>query len=96
MRFFMFYLSLSMIFAFSQDLVLEPFAGDLFDMSARQTTRFSAYWGVTAILGTILFLYLSRKFRFFTHTILSYIGVTVLIVAFAYCSACRRWRRSIG
>jgi MFS transporter, BCD family, chlorophyll transporter len=83
MRFFMFYLSLSMIFAFSQDLVLEPFAGDLFDMSARQTTRFSAYWGVTAILGTILFLYLSRKFRFFTHTILSYIGVAVLIVAFA-------------
>lgn len=83
MRFFMFYLSLSMIFAFSQDLVLEPFAADIFGTSAAETTRFSAYWGVTAILGTILFLGLSRRYKALTNAVMSYAGVGVLIVAFA-------------
>jgi BCD family chlorophyll transporter-like MFS transporter len=81
-RYFFWYLGLSMMFAFSQDLILEPFAGDVFGMSAQVTTRFAAYWGVTAILGTILFLILARRFKSITNTLMSYLGVIVLMVAF--------------
>ncbi|MBI5671571.1 MAG: BCD family MFS transporter [Chloroflexi bacterium] len=82
-RFFFWYLALSMIFAFSQDLILEPFAGDVFGMEARITTRFAAYWGSMAILGTIVFLVLSRRYRRLTNTAMSYIGVIVLVATFA-------------
>lgn len=82
-RFFFWYLGLSMLFAFSQDLILEPFAGDVFSMPAHVTTRFAAYWGVTAILGTIIFLVLGRRFKSMTNTFMSYLGVAVLMVAFA-------------
>ena len=63
MRFFLFYLVLSMMFSFLQDTVLEPFAGQVFDMEAHVTNRFSAYWGSMAILGSFGFLYLSRRHR---------------------------------
>lgn len=82
-RFFFFYLALSMIFAFSQDLILEPFAGDVFKMEARVTTRFAAYWGSMSILGTILFLWLGRRYPRLTNTRMSFIGVAVLLVTFA-------------
>lgn len=81
-RFFFWYLALSMIFAFSQDLILEPFAGDVFGMEARVTTRFAAYWGSMAILGTLVFLWLSRRYKRLTNTVMSYIGVGVLVVTF--------------
>ena len=83
LRFFMVYLGLSMMFAFSQDLVLEPFAGDVFGMSAQHTTRFAAYWGSMAIIGTLLFLWLSRRYKWLTNTVMSYIGVGILTVTFA-------------
>lgn len=82
MRLFAVYLALSMIFAFSQDIILEPFAGDVFNMSAQVTTRFSAYWGSMAILGTLVFLWLSRRRKGLTNTLMSYMGVGVLIGAF--------------
>ncbi len=83
MRFFAMYLSLSMAFAFSQDLVLEPFAGDVFDMSANVTTRFAAYWGSMAILGTLFFLWLSRKWTRMNNTVMSFSGVALLVLTFA-------------
>jgi BCD family chlorophyll transporter-like MFS transporter len=82
-RFFFWFLSLSMLFAFAQDPVLEPFAGDVFHMDAAHTTRFAGYWGSMAILGTLLFLWLSRRYKRLTNTVMSYIGVTVLIATFA-------------
>lgn len=83
MRFFGIYLGLSMIFAFSQDLILEPFAGDVFDMSARVTTKFAAYWGSMAILGTIIFLFLARRLRWLTNFRMNTIGVWILVATFA-------------
>ena len=83
MRFFLFYLALSMFFAFSQDAILEPFAGDVFDMPARVTNRFSTYWGTTAILGTIFFIWYSRRNKRLTNTFMSQMGVVVLAIAFA-------------
>ena len=82
MRFFLFYLTASMFFAFSQDLVLEPFAGDVFNMPVSVTSRFSAYWGSMAILGTIVFLWLSRRYRWLTNNVMSQVGVGILILAF--------------
>jgi BCD family chlorophyll transporter-like MFS transporter len=82
-RCFFWYLALSMLFAFSQDLILEPFAGEVFRMDAAHTTRFTAYWGSMAILGTIAFLWLGRRFPRLTNTRMSVIGVGVLIATFA-------------
>ncbi|MCB9453260.1 MAG: BCD family MFS transporter [Anaerolineaceae bacterium] len=82
-RFFFWYLALSMIFAFAQDLVLEPFAGDVFNMDAAHTTRFAAYWGSMSIIGTVLFLWLSRRYTRLTNTVMSHVGVWVLVATFA-------------
>lgn len=83
LRFFLFYLALSMLFAFSQDLILEPFAGDVFGMSAEHTNRFAAYWGSMAIVGTLLFLWLSRRCAWLSNTTMSYLGVGILTATFA-------------
>ncbi|RMG79870.1 MAG: MFS transporter [Chloroflexi bacterium] len=82
-RFFFWYLALSMIFAFAQDPILEPFGGDVFNMEARITTRFAAYWGSMSILGTVAFLFLSRRYKRLTNTAMSWIGVLVLVLTFA-------------
>ena len=82
-RLFFWYLSLSMIFAFTQDLILEPFAGDVFHMDARHTTRFAAYWGSMSIVGTLVFLYLARRFPRLTNTVVCQIGVGALVLTFA-------------
>lgn len=82
MRFFLAYLTLSMLFAFSQDLILEPFAGDVFDMSASTTNRFAAYWGSMAILGTLAFLFLSRRVSWLTNSVMSSWGVIILFGTF--------------
>jgi BCD family chlorophyll transporter-like MFS transporter len=83
MRYFFWYLSLSMAFAFSQDLILEPFGGEVFGMDASTTTRFTAYWGSMSILGTIVCLWLPRRYPRLTNIVLSRWGVVVLIAAFA-------------
>jgi MFS transporter, BCD family, chlorophyll transporter len=83
LRFFLIYLVLSMLFAFAQDLVLEPFGAEVFKMDARHTTRFAAYWGSMAILGTLVFLFLSRRIKWLTNTNMSILGVIVLIATFA-------------
>jgi MFS transporter, BCD family, chlorophyll transporter len=82
MRFFFFYLFFSMFFAFSQDIILEPFAADLFGMSASTTSRFSAYWGTPAILGTLFFIWYSRKNTAWTNTRMSQVGMTILLITF--------------
>lgn len=83
MRYFFFFLVISMFFAFSQDSVLEPFAGDVFGVSAQETNRFSAYWGLTAIVSTLAFIFWSRKNPRLTSTSMSQIGVVALVAAFA-------------
>jgi BCD family chlorophyll transporter-like MFS transporter len=82
-RFFLGYLVLSMVFAFSQDLILEPFAADVFGMELRITNRFAMYWGSMSILGTVLFLFLSRRYKRLTNTVMSNIGVGLLAITFA-------------
>ena len=83
MRYFLFFLTLSMLFAFLQDTVLEPFAGQIFGMGAHITNRFSAYWGSMAILGSLGCLALSRRFPRFTNESLAVGGVWLLIATYA-------------
>ena len=87
-RLFFWYLALSMMFAFSQDLILEPFAGDVFGMEARTTTRFSGYWGSMAIIGSLVVLFLLRRYQWFNNKRLNVIGVSVLVVTFAIFAFC--------
>jgi BCD family chlorophyll transporter-like MFS transporter len=61
MRFFFLFLTLSMFFAFSQDLILEPFGGDVFGMDAAKTSGFTAYWGTASIFASLLSIVLLRK-----------------------------------
>ncbi len=82
-RLFFWFLALSMLFTFSQDLILEPFAGEVFGMDARVTTRFAAYWGSMSILATVAFLVIGRRYKSITHTRMSVWGVIVLIATFA-------------
>jgi BCD family chlorophyll transporter-like MFS transporter len=83
MRAFFGFLALSMLFAFSQDLILEPFGAEVFGMDARVTTRFTAYWGSMSILATVVFLVLGRRFRWLNNMRMSMIGVAVLAATFA-------------
>ena len=82
-RWFLIYLLLSMAFAFVQDLVLEPFAAEVFGMGVDETTRFAAWWGGMSILGSLLFLALSRRIPALTNSRMSAGGVLLLIATFA-------------
>jgi MFS transporter, BCD family, chlorophyll transporter len=82
MRFFFLFLTLSMFFAFSQDLILEPFGGDVFGMDAAKTSAFTGYWGTTSILASLFSLWLLRK-RQWSNTKLSQVGMWILIGTFA-------------
>ena len=82
MRFFLFYLTMSMAFAFLQDTVLEPFAAQVFGMEAHITNRFAAYWGGMAILGSFASLILMRRSAVVNHGNLSQLGIIALILAY--------------
>jgi len=83
LRFFLFYLTLSMAFVFLQDTVLEPFAGEIFAMPAHITNRFAAYWGGTAILASGIALMLAARSRRITNETLARGGIVVLLFAYA-------------
>ena len=81
LRYFVYFLISSFIFAFLQDIVLEPFAGDVLAISTEKTARFSAYWGGMSILSTVIALYMIRKFENIQHTMLASWGTLLLTVA---------------
>ncbi len=87
LRHFLLYLTMSMLFAFFQDSVLEPFAGQVFGIEASQTNRYSAYWGTAAILSSFGTLVLMRSTARFTHSHASMLGLAVLAAAYLSLSA---------
>ncbi len=62
-RHYALFLGASAFFAFMQDAVLEPFGGDVFALSAGETTRFNAYWGVGVLVSMIAAYGLTRRRR---------------------------------
>ncbi|GAB4555915.1 MAG: BCD family MFS transporter [Anaerolineae bacterium] len=81
-QFFLF-LTLSTIFFYMQDVILEPFAGEVFNMPLSTTNRFSGYWGSMTLLGIVVSLFAARRWKkTVNNTSLSRWGVLTLIVTF--------------
>jgi BCD family chlorophyll transporter-like MFS transporter len=57
------FLAASAFFAFMQDAVLEPFGGDVFGLTAGETTRFNAYWGMGVLVGMVGTIFATRRRR---------------------------------
>lgn len=80
-RWFGAFLFLSMFSYFMQDVLLEPFGGEVFGLSAAETTRFNAYMGVGVVSGMLgggLRLIPSKGKRWATA-----LGIVIMIFAFA-------------
>ena len=61
-RLFLYFMFFSFIFIFSQDPVLEPFGGDVFNLPVGKTTLFNAFWGTGVLAGMMLTLSLSLRY----------------------------------
>lgn len=57
------FLGASAFFVFMQDAVLEPFGGDVFGLSVGETTRFNAFWGSGVLLGMVVTMLFTRRWR---------------------------------
>ena len=53
-RFFFVYLLLLLIALLGQDVLLEPYAADIFGVSPANTTRYTSIWGVALLVGLLV------------------------------------------
>jgi MFS transporter, BCD family, chlorophyll transporter len=82
-RVFFAFLALSTLCFYTQDSVLEPFAGQVFNMPPATTNRFSSYWGTMTLIGIIASLWLVRRVRRTdANTSVARWGVMILLGAF--------------
>lgn len=81
-RLFFLYIGLSFTGAFAQDQILEPFGGEVFDLSTGETSRFAAFWGTTALIGSIVALYMQRRISTMNYARINRWGVYLLISTF--------------
>jgi BCD family chlorophyll transporter-like MFS transporter len=80
-RWFGSFLFISMFSYFMQDVLLEPFGGEVFGLSAAATTRFNAYMGlgvVSGMLGGGMRLIPNRGKRWVTS-----LGIILMVLAFS-------------
>lgn len=88
-RLFFLFLMLTNGFFYTQDVVLEPFAGEVFGMPLSTTNRFSAYWGSMTLLAIVLSLLAVRRFpQRVNNLALSRWGVITLIITFVMFTFC--------
>ncbi len=86
--FFLFLLMTTALF-YAQDVLLEPFAGEVFGMPLATTNRFSAYWGSMTLLAIVLSLFAVRRFPQRVNNIsLSRWGVLMLTITFVMFTFC--------
>ncbi len=57
------FLGASAFFVFMHDAVLEPFGGDVFGLPVGETTRFNAFWGFGVLLGMVVTMLFTRRWR---------------------------------
>lgn len=81
-RLFFLYIALSFMGAFAQDQILEPFGGQVFDLSTGETSRFAAYWGTTALLGSVFALAARRRLSGMTYQRINRYGIGILVTTF--------------
>lgn len=53
-RLFFFYLTILLAALLGQDILLEPFAAEAFDMTVRETTRITSFWGIFVLAAILL------------------------------------------
>ncbi len=95
LRYFLLFLVFSFVFVFFQDVVLEPFAGDVFDSSNEETARFAAYWGGMSILSSLIALYALRKWERVRHITLASWGTILLTLAIALFAFAALWDAAV-
>ena len=83
-RGFFVFLALGAIASFAQDAVLEPFGGDVFALSAEETTRFSAYFGSGVLAAMIVTSIITRRRRPEEQSRPAAIGLSVMIGGLAW------------
>ncbi len=62
-RLFFWYLILLLAALLGQDILLEPFAAETFNLTVKQTTQITSIWGVFVLLALILTGWLERIFQ---------------------------------
>jgi BCD family chlorophyll transporter-like MFS transporter len=60
-RLFFIYLVLLLIALLGQDLLLEPFAADVFGVPVRQTTEYTSIWGIALLVALLITSPLTRR-----------------------------------
>jgi len=88
-RLFFLFLALTNLFFYTQDVILEPFAGTVFSMPLATTNRFSSYWGSMTLIAIVVCMFLARRYpKRVNNMSLSRWGVVVLIAAFTLFTVC--------
>jgi BCD family chlorophyll transporter-like MFS transporter len=62
-RLFFWYLIILLAALLGQDILLEPFAAEAFQMSVRETTRITSFWGIFVLLAILLTGWLETRLR---------------------------------
>lgn len=80
-RWFGAFLFLSMFSYFMQDVLLEPFGGDVFALSPAETTRFNAYMGTGVVAAMLIggMRFIPRKGKPWTTSL----GILLMVISFA-------------
>lgn len=61
-RLFFFYLIILLAAILGQDILLEPFAAEAFDMTVRETTRITSFWGIFVLIAILFTGWLETRF----------------------------------
>jgi len=79
-RWFSAFLFLSMFSYFMQDVILEPFGGEVFELSPAATTRFNAYMGAGVIVSMLLGG--SQLIPRYGKRTITSLGIGIMVVSF--------------
>jgi BCD family chlorophyll transporter-like MFS transporter len=79
-RHFFFYLIILLAAILGQDVLLEPYAGEAFQMPVRETTRITSIWGTCVLITLLLAALLERRMGKFN---VARLGAAVAIAGFA-------------
>lgn len=82
-RIFFFFIALGAASASAQDAILEPFGGDVFGLSAGDTTRFNAYWGAGVLITLPGTVFLTRNRLAHNQGMTANIGLVLTATALA-------------
>lgn len=77
-RLFFFYLALSTLAAWTQDVILEPFGAEVFDLPLARTTRLNSYWQTATVITLVGGAYMWRKRPSHTQRPLTMWGLAIM------------------